>query len=158
MSLTDKYDLEKVDYGTEGWNAIMTANMEKLDALLHTYLEGELSVAVSAFEAGYIGPDGKWGKAVADPGYMPAMGLAIEAGTAEDTIRFQRVGPITNVAWSWTPGLPVYLSSAVPGGMTQVKPDSAQIMGVAISATTVILAIQIPDLTYSTTTTTTTTV
>jgi hypothetical protein len=158
VDFTDKYDLEKTDYGTEGWNAILTANMEKLDAGLHTYLEGTLGEALSQYEAGYVGLDGKWYKAQADDlSSMPCLGVAIEAGALDEVIRFQRIGPIENVAWAWEPGKPVFLSRYVAGGLTQVKTVNAQLIGIAISATKVILSIQIPLLEYQTVTTTTTT-
>ena len=158
MSDTDKYDLEEVAVGTTGWNAILTSNMNKIDDNLHSRLLGELGEAISAYQAGYVHSSGKWYKAKADRVRMPCMGLAVEAGSALEEIRFQRVGPITKAAWSWVPGKAVYLHPTTPGALIQTKPAFAQFIGIAESASTILLAIQIPwELDYGTTTTTTTT-
>jgi len=36
MGFTPHYGLEEVDYGVTGWNAILTANMQKIDTAMHS--------------------------------------------------------------------------------------------------------------------------
>lgn len=136
---TDKYNLHTIDYSVQGWDAIMTADMEMLDAVIHTCLIVTLGEEGAAHEAVYIGADGKACLARADGAKMPAIGLLVEGGIADDEVRVQRVGPITDEAWSWTPGQPVYLSPDTAGALTQEEPDiNQQIAGIAYNATTIL--------------------
>lgn len=157
---TDKYDLETIAYGTSGWNGILSANMQKMDDHVHSRILVTLGENISQYEA--LAPskdgDGKFYKALANITRQPAWGLAVEAGAADAQVRIQRVGPITNTGWSWTPGKYVYLSDVTPGALTQTPPADAraiQIIGFAISATQIILNPQFPLEQAGTTTTTT---
>lgn len=159
---TDKYDLESIAYGTSGWNGILSANLEKIDDHMHSRLMATIGENVSQYEA--LAPnkdgDGKFYKALANITRQPAWGLAAEGGSADAQIRLQRIGPVTNDAWSWTPGKYVYLSDVTPGGLTQNPPSDErkrQIMGFANTATQIILNPQFPIEQAGTTTTTTTT-
>lgn len=158
MATTDKYDLEEVPVGTTGWNAILTSNMQKIDDYVHARIMAQIGEAFSQYEAGYVEKNGKVKKARADRVRMPCIGLAVEAGILDATIRFQRVGLITNGSWTWTPGKAVWLHPTTRGGLTQTKPAFAQLVGIAKSATSILLELQIPwEWDFGTTTTTTTT-
>ena len=137
---TSIYGFETIDYGTAGWNGLLSNFMNALDALLHTYLPVTLGEAVSAFEPLFLHTDGKYYKAAADGSQQPAIGLAIEAGAADGVIRLRRVGPITNASWAWIPtGSPVYLGAS-EGTLTQTKPTAnPQIIGYAMGATTLLV-------------------
>lgn len=143
MALTDKYDLEEIDYGTTGWNGIQQNNNEIIDDNLPTRQIDTLGENVSAYDAVYIKSDGKAWKAQADGSKQPAVGLMIEAGSASDADkRYQVMGEITNAGWSWTNiGQPVYLSPVTPGALTETAPntDNKQVIGIIKSATKILL-------------------
>lgn len=160
---TDKYELNEYPTGLTNWCSAMNDDMEALDTHIHSYLRGTLGEAFSAYQAGYVKSDGKFWKAQAGKG-KPALGLITAAGSASDAKNFQRVGPITNGSWTWSPGVPVWLDPTTPGALTQTRPSNPykrQFIGIPSSATTLILNI-VPDAdslmtTTSTTTTSTTT-
>jgi hypothetical protein len=142
MTTTSKYGLEEVSYGVTGWNAILTANMQIVDAAIHTVLEADSGQALTQWDAVYLKSDGKWWKAKADAAAtMPALGLAIEAAAGADVaVRVQRVGLVTNAGWSWTAGQLLYVSGATAGALTATPPANyAQPVGIAASATTAFL-------------------
>ena len=159
MAITDKYELEEIAYGTTGWNGILTTNQQKVDNALHTFLLIILGEVVSISDALYLAADGKWYKARGDVQRQPSWGLAVDAGILDEEIRMQRIGPFTDVAWTWTPGKEVWLDDTTAGALTQIKPvANAQFMGMALAATILMLAPDFnPDLLGTTTTTTTTT-
>jgi hypothetical protein len=145
---TDKYDLHTVDYSVQGWDAIMTTDMEKIDDMIPTRILGTLGETVTAYQALYLkAADSKWWKAQADGAKQPCLGLAIEGGSADDEIRIHRMGEITNAGWSWaTIGAPIYLDASTAGAMTQTKPSAnIQIVGYALSATKMLTLIM-PDI------------
>lgn len=83
--------------------------------------------------------DGNYENADADViAKMPCVALALETGTGNKKILLQ--GYITNEAWSWTPGQPVYVSSTT-GELTQTAPSSSgqqvQIVGYASKTNTI---------------------
>ena len=139
MTITDKYELETISYGTTGWNALLTTLIEKVEEFMPTRILGTLTEAGTAYAAVY--QDGSdYSLALADGTQYPAVGLLVEAGDAEDTVRIHVMGPIENEAWAFTPG-PVYLDGSTPGALTQVKPATyAQFIGFAISATLLLVS------------------
>jgi hypothetical protein len=162
MTITDKYEFETISLGTQGWNAMLTTFIEKVEAYLHTRMTGTLGEAVSAYDAVYQNPtDGKYYQAVADGVKWPCIALAVEEGVLDDEIRLHRAGVIENVAWALTAGRPVYLSDATAGAIIQQRPlyIKRQILGMANSATSIIFApeLAVADGVAMTTTTTTTT-
>ncbi|RLC75857.1 MAG: hypothetical protein DRJ03_29600 [Chloroflexi bacterium] len=158
---TDKYDLHTIDYSVQGWDAIMTTDMEKIDDSMQTRLLVTLGETVEAYKAVYISRStGKFHKALANLSKQPALGITCEAGVLDDTVRIQRVGALTNPAWSWAVGKPVFLSASTPGELTQEVPPAAgrQLLGIASASTTIILSgVYDSDVLPSTTTTTSTT-
>jgi len=160
---TDKYGLGNVSIGTVGWNGILDANMELIDAYLHTYISVVCGETIYAGKAVCIGSDGKarYARAGSDSDRKPTIGIAIENGLAEESIRIQRVGVYENSELSFASiGQPVYLDST-NGELTQSRPsDDIQILGIATEDDAVLLAGNIVIENYlspSTTTTTTTT-
>ena len=144
MSFTDIYEFELFDeYGVSGWAAVITANMEKLDDFLHTYIVGTAGEALSKGEAVYLKSDGKFWKAKADAdATMPSMGLVVNDADAAGEVVVQRVGPFSETGWSWSAGDRLYVSEPTAGAMTATKPSSrAQPMGIAIDSDTVILMV-----------------
>jgi hypothetical protein len=144
---TDKYDLHTIDYSVQGWDAIMTTDMEKLDDVIHTRIVATAGETIAQYDAVYLESDGKYDKALADGVQQSAMGLALESAVLDDEIRIQRIGPITNAGWTWATdsadepiGSKVYLDPATPGALTDVKPGSnAQMIGIILSATSIFI-------------------
>jgi hypothetical protein len=161
MGETDKYDLEEVAAGTTGWNPILTTNMQKLDSHIHTRVLTLLGEAVDAYMPLYQSPaDSKWYKATADGVKQPARCISTEAGSADQTIRSQRVGRMQNTGvWSFTAGKNVYLSDITAGGVTQARRGgvNSQCLGWAIDEYEIFIDIERMDAFGNVTTTTTTT-
>ena len=160
MAQTDKLELEEVAVGTTGWNAIYTANNQKIDDGHHAILMVTLGETVAQYEAGcFYESTGKWHKALANISKQPAWGVFLDAGNLDDEVRLQRIGPVTNAGWSWTAGKPVYLSAGTPGALTQTAPADRfkQFIGMPETATKLILNPDKPVELFVTTTTTSTT-
>ena len=140
---TDKYALHTIDYSVQGWDAIMTTDMEKLDDVIHTRIKITAGETVAQYDAVYLESDGKYDLALADGSQQPVMGLALESAVLDDEILIQRIGPITNAGWAWaTVGAKVYLSDADLGELTDVKPAANdQIVGIVLSATSIFIAV-----------------
>ena len=146
---TDKYALHTIDYSVQGWDAIMTTDMEKLDDVIHTRIVITAGETIAQYDAVYLESDGKYDLALADGSQQPAMGLALESAELDDEISIQRIGPITNAGWSWATdssdepiGSKVYLDPSTPGALTDVKPGSnAQMMGIILSTTSIFICI-----------------
>lgn len=137
---TDKYDLHTIDYSVQGWDAILTTDMEKLDDVIHSRVIATAGETIAQYDAVYLEADGKYDKAQADGTQQPALGLALESAVLNDVIRIQRLGPITNAGWAWaTIGAKIYLDASTPGALTDVKPANAQMMGIALSATSIFI-------------------
>lgn len=152
MATTTKYDFEKHTYSTTELNSILDTNIEKLDDYVHTYIEGTAGEALSQYDAVYLKSDGKFWKAQADGTKQPCLGIAIEAASADATVRIQRIGDITNAGWSWsTVGGKVYLDASTAGDLTETAPsENAQVVGIVLSATELWLAGSISAPAYET--------
>lgn len=158
MAITQKYGFETISYGTTGWNGLLTTFIQKVEAYLWSRLYENLGESVSAGDALYMESDGKMYQAQGNGTKMPMLGLALEGGVVNDTIRLQRSGKIVNTNWSLTQGGRVWLSTFMAGGITQVEPTSGyvQLIGIATSPTIILLtgSIQV-DYSGSSATTTT---
>jgi len=155
---TTKYDLSTFPFGLSDWGTALTTNMTAVDTHLHTRLQGTMGETFAIGEPGYLHTDGKWYKAKAGKGKV-VLGLAIETGVLNDSKRFQRVGPFTKAGWTWSVGVPVWLSPDTAGALTQTRPSNPakrQMIGVPSAATTIVLNI-VPDADTLLTTTSTTT-
>jgi len=142
---TDKYDLHTIDYSVQGWDAIMAADMEKIDDMIPTRNIGTLGETVTSYQALYLKTaDSKWWLAQADGVKQPCLGLAVEGGVLNDVIRIHRMGEITNAGWAWaTIGGPIYLDPTTAGALTQAPPaENIQIIGYALSATKMLVMIE----------------
>jgi len=76
----------------------------------------------------------------ADIDTVQVIGLTVNAADADDELEVVLRGSVTNSSWTWTPGLPLYLSAA--GVLTQTPPGSSaawiRILGTALSATRIL--------------------
>ena len=159
---TDKYEFGNVSIGTTGWNAIVDANVTKTEAHLHSRLLLTADESIDAWSPVCIGPNGNMinAQAGSTSSRKPAIGLAIEACLQDSQARVQRVGEVEYESWTWNVGKKVYLSTT-EGELTQTKPGSdEQLIGIATSATKILLlgnVTIIGEITPSTTTTTTST-
>ena len=140
---TDKYDLHTIDYSVQGWDTIMTTDMEKLDDVIHSRIAAVAGETIAQYDVVYPESDGKCDKALADGSQQPAIGLALESAVLDDDFRIQRIGPITNIGWSWgTIAAKVYLDASTPGALTDVRPSTnAQRIGFVLSATKIFIDI-----------------
>lgn len=138
---TDKYDLHTIDYSVQGWDSILTTDMEKLDDVIQTRLLATLGETVAAGKAVCIHPDGKYYKVKADYQKQLFRGVTLEAGVLNDEVRVQRVGSRTDAGWAWSAiGELVYLSPDTAGELTQTVPATQkQKVGIAVAATKIIL-------------------
>lgn len=89
----------------------------------------------------YLNSSSKWANTDADAEATTAgmLGLTLEAGTTDTVMRVALPGSfITNTSWSWTPQVPLYVSTTT-GEMTETAPsgsgDVVRIVGYAVSAT-----------------------
>mgnify|MGYP001327320960 CR=1 FL=1 len=95
----------------------------------------------------YEGADGKWYLADADASAtMPAMRMAVGSGVDGGAVNTITRGVVRNDSWTWTIGMPIYVSTTGTTGntLTQTAPsgelDVIQIVGYAISSTTMYFA------------------
>jgi hypothetical protein len=135
MSISDKYEFETMEYGVTGWDGILNTNFQKMEEHMNAIRVGTLGETVAAYKAVYLASTGKWMKAISTgiATSTPAMGITLNAGVLNDSVRIQRVGRLINTGWTWTPGRPVYLSESVAGDITQTAPAGAyvQVLGYA---------------------------
>lgn len=137
---TEKYSLHTADYSVQGWDTIMTTDMEKLDDVIHSHIKITAGETIAQYDAVYLETDGKYDKALADGTQQPAIGLALQSAVLDDEILIQRIGPITDVSWTWaTVGAKVYLDATTPGALTDVKPANVQMVGIVLSATSIFI-------------------
>jgi hypothetical protein len=90
----------------------------------------------------YEGADGEWYLADADASAtMPAMRMAVGSGVDGGAVNTITRGVVRNDSWTWTIGMPIYVSTTGTTGntLTQTAPsgefDVIQIVGYALSAT-----------------------
>jgi len=60
-------------------------------------------------------------------------GVTRGAASLAATAVVQTYGPLSEVTWSWTPGLPIYYSTG--GALTQTAPTSGAVQQIAIAET-----------------------
>jgi len=113
--------------------------------------KGRLNKVLVAGESITIGQavaiytDGKVYKADADAeGYYPAVGLAGFSVSEGDKVEIVRGGVLYDSTATWTIGGEVYLSETA-GGLVQIAPTVAQLIGYALTATTI--AVEIAQIT-----------
>ena len=144
MSTTDKYDWDLTDYGTSGWNGIIKSFMQDIDDKLQTYMVGTIGETVAADDILYLKSDGKYWKAQAVAGKIPARGIALEAGSADQQIKIRRIGPYTAASQATlNAGEKVYVDPSTAGAWTQTKPTAfVQAVGLALSGTELFIWIE----------------
>lgn len=136
MATTPKYDLDLTDYGTVGWNVILQGSIEDLDDFLNTRIAGSCGATINVNDVVYLDASGKYSPAQGVAGKMPAAGIALNAGNADDDILVQRIGPAAAFSSGMTPGEKMYVSAGTEGSFTQTKPGAfSQAIGRALSAT-----------------------
>lgn len=109
------------------------------------------SGGITQWDAVYINGSGQWVRADANgSGTYPARGLAMTTQSTGEATSVITSGVVKNGGWSWTVGGIVYLSTTgtSTNTLTQTAPsttgDSIQVIGEAISATSILLHIS-PD-------------
>ena len=150
MSTTEKFDLDLTDYGLTGWNGILKGSIEAIDSFMQERIIGSLATAVGKGEVLYWNStSAKYDLAKAAATYLPAIGVAIEAGspsTASFDIRILRVGYISTPGWSLATGSELWLAPGTVGDLTVTKPAAfAQRIGYAITATQIYVDIKPPE-------------
>jgi len=109
---------------------------------------GTVGENVTQFTLLHVHSDGKYIKADADLSTtMPAVALAAESISANNSGVIILEGYCRNDSWSWTPGEFLYVSTA-SGAITATRPsgsgDQVQVIGYAVSSTVIYFK---PDLT-----------
>jgi len=98
---------------------------------------------LTRWQAVGINSSGAVVKASATNGIL-ALGLALADTTSGNAVEFLNHGIARSSGWSWTPGLPIWLS-VTTGGLTQTRPAASgnvqQPIGFARSATTILVNI-----------------
>ena len=144
---TEKYDLDLVELSLTGWNQILKGSIEEIDDFMQTRIMATLGETVAIGDTLYLKSDGKYWKAKAAVTFLPARGLALAAGNADDEIRIQRLGPITVSGWTWsTIGAKLYLDPTTAGDLTDTRPNEfAQTIGFVLSSTSAFLLCREPS-------------
>jgi hypothetical protein len=145
---TEKFDLPTTGYSVQGWDAIITAAIEAIDAAIPSRELVTLGETVTAYQAAcFSAEDSKWYKAKADGVLQPCHGLFLEGGDEDDEVRIHRMGVVINAGWEWASlGDPIYVDPDTAGALTQTPPAAnKQIVGYAISATSM-LALSLPRM------------
>jgi len=148
MSTSPKYDWDYTDYETIGWNGILQSFQAGVDDKLNTYIHGTLGATVSQDEILYLDTAGKYVKAQAAAGKLPAAGVAIEAGNNGANIRIRRLGPympagaMSGLSLGGNIGAKFYINSTA-GGWTFTKPaEHSQAIGRVLDASYVFIWIE----------------
>ena len=150
MSTTEKFDLDLTDYGLTGWNGILKGSIEAIDSFMQERIIGSLATAVGKGEVLYWNSTSAlYDQAKAAAGLLPAIGLALEAGspsTASFDLRILRVGLISLPGWSLATGAEIWLAPGTLGDITVTKPAAfAQRIGYATATTQVYVDIKPPE-------------
>lgn len=146
---TSIYEFDTIAISTTGWNAILSNVIQQIEDNLWSKLKYKYGETIAAYKAVYYEAassaatsateEGKLYKAIANGG-LPCIGLTIEAGVLNDSKRIQRVGEITDPAWTWYPGDLLWVDETTAGELTDIEPSAGgQLMGQAITATTILL-------------------
>jgi len=82
---------------------------------------------IAQFDCVYLSSSSTWlltdADTVTTAGSVPVQ-MAAEAGTNTNPLRVILPGSfVRNDAWNWTPGAPLYLDTATPGGLTATAPS-----------------------------------
>lgn len=72
------------------------------------------------------------------------LGITTGAASSGDEATIQVYGPLTDPAWTWTPGLPIYCGAA--GVLTQTPPAEGFLRQVAIAETATRIFIDLQPL------------
>lgn len=113
---------------------------------------GTAGAALSYGDPVYLTSGGKYAVADADgASTYPAVGIAAAAAANNGAATVLVSGYARLDSWTWTPGGTVYLSTAA--GLTQTQPSASgaviQIVGVAMTATVLLVAPQTTYITHS---------
>lgn len=116
---------------------IMSATLDNNTACGLIY-GGTAGETVAIGELVYIKSDGKFWLADADAAAsMPAIGVVLDAGAAEASVKVLLWGLMRNDAWNWTVGATLYVDTTA-GALTETAPsgsgDQVQAVAVAIHA------------------------
>ena len=137
MTQTAKYDMDLTDYGTVGWNALLKGSIEDIDGFLHTRIAGSCGATIAKRDIVYLDSAGKYSPAQAIVGKIPAVGVALNAGNADDDLLVQRLGPYVGFAATGitlSPGTDLYVSAGTEGAYTTTRPTAfAQSIGKALN-------------------------
>ncbi len=138
--MTDKYDLEETSYGNPNWNAISTANMEKLDDAIHTILRYKARVGESFTPGDPMNiKNGEWTMPISGESaraFMPSG----EVHVSGEYLFGQRIGPIKHTPWSWSGSGEVYIGpDGVPTEEQPAVDPWKYKVGVSIDSVTIIL-------------------
>jgi hypothetical protein len=141
MTVIEDLNPETPPYSVNELHAILDANSREPDYYEPTYLVGILGEKVPAYKAVCIKRDGKFVAAKADGIHQPVAGLTLETGSAGDSVRIQRIGPIASPTWNWSSiGGFVYIDPSVPGNMTANRPlQHEEVLGIVLSSQSVFL-------------------
>lgn len=120
----------------QGYNIDNVGRVDQQQSALGSPQTGE---AINAYDIVYLDGDLVKKADASNSNKMPAIGMAIQSGAPPATIDACFQGIITNAAWNFTSGAPLFVLSG--GGMGHNIPDVSgfivQSLGVALTKTTI---------------------
>jgi len=133
MAATTHNNYEKLPAGPVDWVAVFNDLCDKLEAGQTMKLTA--SVTLAQYDPFYVKSDGKAGKAT---NLTACVGLWQSTTTAADAIGYgQRSGIMAKGTWTWTKGGLIYI--VANSSLTQTFTPGAHVVGLAISATGILL-------------------
>lgn len=140
MAITNIYELETFEAGTQGWDAVETANTEKIELYLCTMLRYPVASGevISAYDPLCL-QLGHWHQAIDNgSGKTPPVAIAIESGTSGEYVRGRRVGAMSvSGEYTFTGSGELYLGTTSGELLTQA--EGTYRIGVVADATAIIV-------------------
>lgn len=149
MATSNKFDWDLTDYGTVGWNGILQSFQVGVDRELKTLYTGTAGTSgLAQDDIVYMDASGKYRKAAAAAGKLPARGIAIASAISDSQVIIRRMGPympgaaMSALSLGGKAGQKLYID-ATAGAWTLTKPaEHSQAIGMVMDASTIFIWIE----------------